>query len=133
MRLYHPDISTMAEHSINLGHSIQFQGTYILAMITRCIEHIIMEVTEIEPYPCIMNREESFSLSKAWKLFLQTLKKQRKAPPSPSGPTYTTLHIAPCTHHTSSCTDCKLAPHRALSVVFLSVPAWTAESVWCSN
>jgi hypothetical protein len=64
----------MAKHSTDLGHNIQFQDTKIVAMKTGCMECIIREF-----HPSNTNRG-GFSLSKAWKLLLQTLKKQRMAP-----------------------------------------------------
>jgi len=39
------------------------------------MQHISREATEIEHHSNNMNREEVFSLSKAWKLLLQTLNK----------------------------------------------------------
>jgi len=73
IRLYLPDISAMTEHSTDLGHSIQFQNTRILAMKTktRGLHHKGAEKIELHPN----NKEEGFSLSKAWNLLLQTLKK----------------------------------------------------------
>jgi hypothetical protein len=38
-----------------------------------------MKEMETELHPDNMNREEGFSLSKSWKLFVQTLKEQNKA------------------------------------------------------
>jgi hypothetical protein len=38
------------------------------------MERIIRETTEIKLHPDNMNKEEGFSLKKAWKLLLQTLK-----------------------------------------------------------
>jgi hypothetical protein len=58
--LSHPDIPAIVKHSIDLSHSVQFQDTRILATETGHVECIIR---------------------KARKLLLQTLKKQRKAPP----------------------------------------------------
>jgi hypothetical protein len=43
IRLYHPDKSAMAEHSIDVGHSIQFQDIRILATKTRHMEHVTRE------------------------------------------------------------------------------------------
>jgi hypothetical protein len=48
-------------------------------MKTGHIEHI-KEATEIELHPNNMNREEGFSLNKAWKPPLQTLEEHWKAP-----------------------------------------------------
>jgi hypothetical protein len=67
----------MAKHSIKLGHHIQFHDTNILAMKSRCMECIIREVTEIELHPNNMKRE-GFSLMRAWKPLVQTLKEQKK-------------------------------------------------------
>jgi hypothetical protein len=55
-----------------LGEVARRGKTRILAMKTRPIKHIIREATEIEFHPDNMNREEGFSLSKAWKPLLQT-------------------------------------------------------------
>jgi hypothetical protein len=70
---YSLDISAVANDSINLGYCIQFQDTSIMAMRSRCTEHIIRELIEIELHPSNMNKEV-FSLSKAWKLLLQRMK-----------------------------------------------------------
>jgi hypothetical protein len=64
----------MAEHSMNLGHCIQFQETGNLAKKSGSMECLIREAVEIELHPNNMNREEDFSLSKSWKSLLQTLK-----------------------------------------------------------
>jgi len=48
IQLYNPDKSAMAEHSINLGHHIQFIDTIILAKRFECMEHIIRKATKIE-------------------------------------------------------------------------------------
>jgi hypothetical protein len=49
-----------------------------IATKTGSMERIIREATKIQLHPENMNREESFSLGKAWKLLLQTLKKRGK-------------------------------------------------------
>jgi hypothetical protein len=48
----------MAEHSINLGHHIQFQDISILAKKTGCMGCIIREAVETELHPNNMIREE---------------------------------------------------------------------------
>jgi hypothetical protein len=53
----------MIECSIKLGCHIQFQGTMILAVRSRCMEHIIREVIEIKLHPNNVNTED-FSLRK---------------------------------------------------------------------
>jgi len=67
----------MAEHSMKVGHHIRFTDTSILAKKPRCMESIIMEVTQIEFHPD-MNREESFSMSKSWKPLFRTPNDCRK-------------------------------------------------------
>jgi hypothetical protein len=89
IRLYHPDKSAVAEHSMNLGHRIQFQDTRILATRSGHVEFIIKEAMEIELHSDNMNREEGFFLSKLWKPLLQTLKERKKTPFSKGKVTYT--------------------------------------------
>jgi hypothetical protein len=50
-RLDHLDKSTVAEHSIDQGHRIQFHDASILAMKTRYIDRIVREAIEIELHP----------------------------------------------------------------------------------
>jgi hypothetical protein len=57
----------VAEHSINLGHSIQLHNSSILAINTGHMDHIVREATEFELHPNNMNREDGSSLSKSWK------------------------------------------------------------------
>jgi hypothetical protein len=45
------------------------------------MERIIRKEIDIELHPDNLNREEGFSLSKAWKLLLQTLTERWKPPP----------------------------------------------------
>jgi hypothetical protein len=52
----------MAEHSIILGHCIQFHNTSILVKKFICVEHLIRKAIEIGFHPDSMNREEEFSL-----------------------------------------------------------------------
>jgi hypothetical protein len=67
MQLEHPDKSALAEHSIDLGHRIQFYDTSILATKTRYMDHIIRETIEIELHPNNMDRDVGFCISKSWK------------------------------------------------------------------
>jgi hypothetical protein len=69
----------MVEHSINLGHCIQFHDTSILAKKCGHTQCVIRVVTEIELHPNSVNREKDFSLSKSWKPLIQTLKEHDKA------------------------------------------------------
>jgi hypothetical protein len=46
--LYHPEISVLAEHSINLGHWIQQQNASTLAKKSRHMDWVIREVIEID-------------------------------------------------------------------------------------
>jgi hypothetical protein len=51
IRLYHPEKSAVAEHSINLGHRIQLQNASILAKKSRWMDWIIREAIEIKLHP----------------------------------------------------------------------------------
>jgi hypothetical protein len=74
IRLEHPDKSTIAEHSIDQGHRIQFNNSSILASKTRYIDRIVREATEIELHPYNINREGGFCLSKSWRPLISSLK-----------------------------------------------------------
>jgi len=76
IRLYHPDKSAMAKHSINLGHCIQFQDTRILTTRIGCMQCTIRETRKIELPPDNMNKEDDFSWSKSQKPLLQTLRRR---------------------------------------------------------
>jgi hypothetical protein len=75
IRLEHPDKSAVAEHSMNLGHHIQFHNTSILTTKTSYDDHIVREAIEIELRLNNMNREVGFYLSKSWKPIASSLKK----------------------------------------------------------
>jgi hypothetical protein len=55
IRLYHPDKSVIAEHSIDQGHRIQFHNASILATKTRYMDRIVREAIEIELHPYNIN------------------------------------------------------------------------------
>jgi hypothetical protein len=74
IRLEHPDKSTVAEHSINQGHHIQFHNSSILATNARYMDRIVKEAIEIELYPYNINREGGVCLSKSWKPLIGLLK-----------------------------------------------------------
>jgi hypothetical protein len=74
IRLEHPDKSAVTEHTVDLGHRIQFHETSILATKTRYMDRIIREAIEIELHHN-MNREVGFCLSKSWKPLICSLKK----------------------------------------------------------
>jgi hypothetical protein len=68
----------MAEHSTNLGHSIQLYNTSIPITETRYMDCIIREAIETELYPNNMNREDGFCLSKSWIPLICSLRDFRK-------------------------------------------------------
>jgi hypothetical protein len=74
IRLYHPDKSAIAEHSIDQGHRIQSHDASILATKTRYIDCVVREAIEIELHPYNINREGGFCLSKSWKPLIGSLK-----------------------------------------------------------
>jgi hypothetical protein len=75
IRLEHPDKSAVAEHTVDLGHHIQFHETSILATKTRYMDRIIREAIGIEPHSKNMNIEVGSCLSKSWKPLSCSLKK----------------------------------------------------------
>jgi MarR-like DNA-binding transcriptional regulator SgrR of sgrS sRNA len=77
--LYHPEKSAVAEHSIKLDHQRQVQYVIFLAKKSRQMDQIMREVTEIELHPNNMDREDSFSLSWAWKPLIHDLKEWRQS------------------------------------------------------
>jgi hypothetical protein len=64
----------VVEHSISLGHQIQLQNTSFLAKKSRWMDRVIREATEIKLHPNNLNREDGFSLSRAWKPLIHDLK-----------------------------------------------------------
>ncbi|KAG8234872.1 hypothetical protein J437_LFUL014564 [Ladona fulva] len=64
IRLRHPSKSAVAEHSINENHQIKFEDVKILA---RYWDRLTKEAIEIRLNPNNMNRDEGYTLSKAWK------------------------------------------------------------------
>jgi hypothetical protein len=99
IRLEHPDKSAVAEHSINLGHTIQLQNTTILSTKPRYMDRIIREGTEIELHPNNMNREEGFCLTKSWKPLICSMKDHRKPHQHENGSGFSTR--PPKSLHTS--------------------------------
>jgi hypothetical protein len=75
IRLEHPDNSAVAEHTVDLGHCIQFHETSILATKTRYMDRIIRGDIEIELHPNNMNTEVGFCLCKSWKPLICFLRK----------------------------------------------------------
>jgi hypothetical protein len=112
IRLEHPDISAMAEHSINLGHCIQLHHATIISTKPRYMDHIIGEVIDIELHPNIMNRENGFCLSKSWRPLIWSLKDHRELPSHDGRPGFLHGHAGLCTLLLSGH---KICPRRALS------------------
>jgi hypothetical protein len=79
IRLYHPEKSVVAEHSINLGYQIQLLNTNILTKQSRRTDWVIREVIEIKLHPDNMNREDGLSLSRVWKPLIRDLKERRQS------------------------------------------------------
>jgi len=50
----------VTEHSTDLAHSIQFWDTWILAMKTGYMEHIIREATELSSIPITCEQGKMF-------------------------------------------------------------------------
>jgi hypothetical protein len=66
VRLKQPDKSAVAQHSINLGHSIKLQYTAILCTNMTYMDRMIREATEIDLHQEDMKKEDGPRLSRAW-------------------------------------------------------------------
>jgi hypothetical protein len=74
IRLEHPDKSSVAEHSINQGHRIQFDNSFIIDTKTRYMDRTVRGAIETELHPYDINREGGFCISKSWKPLIGSLK-----------------------------------------------------------
>jgi hypothetical protein len=60
IRLEHPHKSALTEHSVHLGHRIQFHNNSVLATKTQYMDRIVREAIVIELHPNNMDREVGF-------------------------------------------------------------------------
>jgi hypothetical protein len=60
----------VVEHNISLDHYVQLHDVSILARKSRCVDCIIKIAIELELHSSNMDREDGFSLSKAWKCLM---------------------------------------------------------------
>jgi hypothetical protein len=77
IRLEQPDKSSVAEHSIKLGHRIKLQNTTSLSTKTTYMDRMTREAIEIELHPN-MNKEDGLRLSQSWKPLIHTVRGRRK-------------------------------------------------------
>jgi hypothetical protein len=56
--------TAMAEHSVDLGHHIQFHNTSIIATMTQYVNRIVSKAIEIDLHSNNMNTEMGFCFRK---------------------------------------------------------------------
>jgi hypothetical protein len=61
-----PEKSAVAEHRVEMRHSIDFSSTAILEEALVYIDNLIKEAVEIRLHPRNFNRDGDFSLSQPW-------------------------------------------------------------------
>jgi hypothetical protein len=72
--LEHPDKSAVAEHSVDLGHHIQFHNNSVLTTKIQYMDRIVREAIEIGLHPNSIARALG-CLSKSWKPLICSFKK----------------------------------------------------------
>ncbi|KAJ4448778.1 hypothetical protein ANN_00169 [Periplaneta americana] len=74
IRLYYPDKSAVAQHSLETGHKIDFSATTILDKTSGYWDLVIKEAMEIQLDGNNFNRDGGLQLSTAWKPAINTLR-----------------------------------------------------------
>jgi hypothetical protein len=74
IKLEIPDMSVIAEYSIDHGHRIQFHNSSILIRKTSYMKYIVKVAIKIELHPYNINREGVACLSKSRKPLMGSLK-----------------------------------------------------------
>ncbi|XP_046388240.1 uncharacterized protein LOC124157496 [Ischnura elegans] len=77
IRLYYPNKSAVAKHSLENGHRIKFQNTEIICHANNYWDHVVKKAAEIRLEKRKMNRDAGFHLSNAWKPALKKLNGER--------------------------------------------------------
>ena len=81
----HQRLSAVADHALELDHTIHFNQTSILAKVDSAVPRVIKEAIEIKKHPNYFNRDNSFVLSHAWAPILKAITSfgVRKSQPNP--------------------------------------------------
>jgi hypothetical protein len=61
-----PEKSAVAEHSINTGHKIDFNNVLVLDRALGYMDHLFKEAIQIRLNQNNINRDNDFTLSRAW-------------------------------------------------------------------
>jgi hypothetical protein len=75
-----PQKSAVAEHRVEMRHSIHFSSTAILDKAPVCIDNLIKEAVEVRPNPINFNWYRGFNLSWSWYPVSNMIKQHREQP-----------------------------------------------------
>jgi predicted GIY-YIG superfamily endonuclease len=85
VRLNQLERSAVAENSLTIYHSMDFDGASKLRTATRYMDRVVSEAIEIRLHPDNFNRDDGFNLSYAWRPIIKILQQSNSAPMANQG------------------------------------------------